>query len=83
MPSWELFEAQTSQYRDSVLSSNVTRRVAIEAGRTLGWTRYVGDRGRVIGLDRFGASAPGDRAFREFGITADAIVAAVKETQER
>ena len=58
MPCWELFEAQTEEYKASVLPAEVTRRVSIEAGATLGWTRYIGASGIAIGVDRFGASAP-------------------------
>jgi transketolase len=78
MPSWELFEAQPESYRESVLPRAVTARVALEAAATLGWHRWVGDRGIVLGIDHFGASAPADRLFREFGITADHLIAAVK-----
>ena len=58
MPSWELFDAQTEEYRRSVFPPSVRARLAVEAGATQGWHRYVGDRGDVIGLDHFGASAP-------------------------
>ncbi len=76
MPSWYLFEAQDRVYRDSVLPPSVGRRVAVEAGTTAGWSRWVGDEGRTIGIDRFGASAPYEDLYREFGVTADAVVAA-------
>ena len=59
MPSWELFALQDLAYREQVLPPAVTARVSIEAGVTAGWERWVGDRGRAIGVDRFGASAPG------------------------
>lgn len=78
MPCTEWFEEQDSAYRDSVLLPSVRARVAVEAGATLGWWKYVGDRGRVIGLDHFGASAPEQVLFTEFGITVDAVVAAAK-----
>jgi transketolase len=77
VPSWELFEAQSPAYRESVLPRTVRARVAIEASSPLGWERYVGEDGIVIGLDRFGASAPGDVLFRELGLTAERVVAAV------
>ena len=77
MPSWELFEAQTAEYKDSVLPKRIRARVAIEAGATLGWERYVGMDGRVIGLDRFGASAPAQVLYKEFGLTAENVVAQV------
>jgi transketolase len=79
MPCWELFEEQTAAYKDSVLAAEITARVAIEAGATLGWHKYVGPTGTVIGLDHFGASAPIDDLFNNFGITADAVVTAVKK----
>ncbi|MBI1350797.1 MAG: transketolase [Actinomycetales bacterium] len=80
MPCLEWFDAQEPAYRDSVLLPSVRARVAIEAGATLGWYRYVGDHGRVIGLDHFGASAAYDVLFREFGITTESIVAAAQES---
>ena len=78
LPSWELFEAQPEAYRESVLPSSVTARVSVEAAATFGWSRWVGDRGVAIGLDHFGASAPAEVLFKEFGFTADRIVEAVK-----
>ncbi|MEZ4668080.1 MAG: transketolase [Anaerolineae bacterium] len=79
MPSWELFDAQPAAYRESVLPTAVTRRVSIEAGVTLGWDRYVGSQGVTIGLNRFGASAPYERLYQEFGITADAVLTAARK----
>jgi transketolase len=79
MPSWEMFGMQDEKYRESVLPVNVWRRVSIEAGITKGWSRYVGDRGISIGIDHFGASAPGDVVMKEFGITAEAVVSAVEK----
>jgi transketolase len=73
MPSWELFDAQSSSYRDSVLPPSTHARLAVEAGATQGWRKYVGDRGDVIGVDRFGASAPGEVMMREFGLTVDNV----------
>ena len=73
MPSWELFEAQSSEYRDSVLPPSVHARLAVEAGVTQGWHRYVGDRGDVIGVDRFGASAPGPVVMREYGFSVENV----------
>jgi transketolase len=78
-PSWELFEAQPGDYRDSVFPPDVTARVAIEAGASLGWERYIGRRGHVIGIDRFGASAPGEVNREKFGFTVANIVAHAKE----
>jgi transketolase len=74
MPSWDLFEAQTPQYRESVLPKAVTKRLAVEAAATLGWERYVGPQGAVLGLDRFGASAPADVVLRELGFSVDNVV---------
>lgn len=73
MPSWELFEAQTPEYRDQVLPPAVTARVSVEAGISQGWHRYTGDKGINIAIDRFGASAPGPVLLREFGFTVDNI----------
>jgi transketolase len=74
MPSWELFDKQPDSYRRDVLSPEIKSRVAIEAGRTQGWWRYVGERGDVVGLDHFGASAPYKILYEKFGITADRVV---------
>lgn len=79
MPSWELFEAQTAEYKESVLPKGVKKRLAVEAGITMGWCRYVGDEGAVIGIDTFGASAPGKVVLEKFGITVDNVVAKGKE----
>ena len=77
MPSTNIFDNQPEDYQELVLPKNITRRVAVEAGVTLGWYKYVGTHGKVIGLDRFGASAPYKVLYQEFGITSDAIVEAV------
>ena len=76
MPSWELFERQDAPYRESVLPARVSARIAVEAGRTLGWERYAGARGLVLGVDRFGASAPGGEVFDRLGLTVGAVVEA-------
>jgi transketolase len=78
MPSWELFEAQTQEYRDAVLLPEVTARVAVEAGVSLGWERYVGPQGAVVSLNRFGASAPYKVLADKFGFTAEAVAARAK-----
>ena len=78
MPSWELFDTQPKEYKDQVLPENITARVAIEAGTTQGWHKYVGMNGKVIGLDHFGASAPINELFSNFGITAESVVQAVR-----
>lgn len=79
MPSWELFEKQDEDYRSAVFPESVTNRVAIEAGSTFGWERYVGDEGTVIGINSFGESAPYEELFAHFGITSEAIVEAASE----
>jgi len=79
MPSWELFEAQPQDYRNSVLPPNITRRISVEAGRSLGWQRYTGIEGVNIAVDGFGASAPWEQVYQSLGINAENIVkAAVK-----
>ena len=77
-PSLEWFEEQTAEYRESVLPASVTARVSIEAGLALTWKSYVGDRGRSVSIEHFGASADYKTLFREFGITIEAVVAAAK-----
>ncbi|MGB8181637.1 MAG: transketolase C-terminal domain-containing protein, partial [Stellaceae bacterium] len=73
MPSWELFDVQPKSYRDQVLLPAIHARLAVEAGASQGWHRYVGDRGDVLGVDRFGASAPGDVVMREYGFTIENV----------
>jgi transketolase len=70
MPSWDLFDAQPEKYKASVLPAVVTKRLAVEAGATMGWHKYVGSEGDVVGMDRFGASAPAKKLLEEFGFTA-------------
>ena len=79
MPCTDLFDAQGADYREQVLPAAVTARVAIEAGVTEGWWRYVGAQGRVIGLDRFGESAPANELFEHFGFSTDNVVAVARE----
>jgi transketolase len=79
MPSTDAFDAQDADYRESVLPAAVTARVAIEAGVTAGWWRYVGTHGQVVGLDRFGESAPANELFEHFGFTTDNVVAVAKD----
>jgi len=79
MPSWELFEKQSREYRDEVLPPHVSARLAIEAGISFGWSRYVGEKGAVIALDRFGASAPYQVLMEKFGFTAANASAKVKQ----
>ncbi|CAN4097368.1 unnamed protein product [Withania somnifera] len=77
--SWELFDEQSAEYKESVLPAAVTARVSIEAGSTFGWEKIVGSKGKAIGIDRFGASAPAGKIYKEYGITAEAVVAAAKQ----
>ncbi|HZE60514.1 MAG TPA: transketolase [Burkholderiales bacterium] len=77
MPSWELFDVQPQEYRDSVLPPRMTARLAVEAGTSQGWHRYTGERGDVLAVDRFGASAPGEVLMREYGFTAENVCARV------
>jgi transketolase len=79
MPSWEIFERQTLEYRNSVFPPSVKARVAIEQASTFGWERYVGDKGRVIGMHTFGASAPLKELQKKFGFVPDQVVAVAKE----
>jgi transketolase len=82
MPSWELFERQPQSYRDEVLPPEATARLAIEAGVPLGWHRYVGDRGEVIGIEGFGASAPYKVLWEKYGFTAENVAARALEMLE-
>jgi len=79
MPSWDIFEHQTQEYRDSVLPPDVTARVAVEQASTFGWERYVGRSGRIIGMKTFGASAPLKELQRKFGFEPDQVASAAKE----
>ena len=81
MPSWEIFEEQDAEYRESVLPAAITRRVSFEVGVTSGWERWVGQSGIAIGINHYGASAPGATVAKELGLTADAVVAAVRSLQ--
>lgn len=75
MPSWELFERQPQEYKEAVIPAQVKARLGVEMAMPLGWERYVGDGGRVIGINQFGASAPGDRIMKEYGFTVEHVVA--------
>jgi transketolase len=79
MPSWDIFDHQTQEYRDNVLPPKVTARVAVEQASTFGWERYVGTTGRIIGMKTFGASAPLKELQRKFGFEPDKVAAAAKE----
>ncbi|WP_345480251.1 transketolase [Amnibacterium soli] len=82
-PCLEWFDEQSPEYRESVIPSAVKARVSVEAGATLGWHKYLGDQGRAVGIDHFGASADGDFLLQEFGITTEHVVAAAKESLGR
>jgi transketolase len=79
MPSWEIFEKQDDSYKESVLPAGVTARVSVEMAATLGWERYVGPRGQMVGMHRFGASAPWKDLQKRFGFTPDVVVAAARK----
>jgi len=83
MPCMELFEAQAPGYREQVLPAGVAARLAVEPGASMSWWRWVGDRGDVLGIDRFGASAPGERVLAELGFTAENIAARARAVLER
>ncbi len=74
MPCWEFFDAQTQKYKEEVLPLKVTARLSIEAGVSLGWSKYVGDAGDSLAVDRFGASAPGEDVFRDYGFTVENVI---------
>eukprot|EP00252_Welwitschia_mirabilis_P017835 TRINITY_DN3968_c0_g1_i1.p1 TRINITY_DN3968_c0_g1~~TRINITY_DN3968_c0_g1_i1.p1 ORF type:complete len:814 (-),score=120.36 TRINITY_DN3968_c0_g1_i1:573-2819(-) len=76
---WELFEEQAASYKESVLPPAVTARVSVEAGSTFAWEKYLGPKGKAVGIDRFGASAPAGTLYKQFGLTPDNVVAAAKE----
>jgi len=79
MPSWDIFDDQSEEYKDSVLPPNVKARIAVEQASTFGWERFVGTSGRVIGMKTFGASAPLKELQRKFGFEPDKVVALAKE----
>ncbi len=87
MPSWEIFDRQPAEYRDQVVPLQVTARVTVEAGRSLGWEHYAGTKGRLVGLDHFGASAPADVLYEKFGFTPEHVLSEamdlLKESQDR
>jgi len=78
MPSWELFEKQPEEYRNKILPPEITVRMSIEAGVTLGWHKYVGLHGEIVGIDHFGASAPGKIVLKEFGFTSEDILKRIR-----
>jgi transketolase len=79
MPSWEIFENQSAEYRESVLPKSVTARISVEQASTFGWSQYVGPEGKSIGMRTFGASAPLKELQKRFGFTADAVISAARE----
>jgi transketolase len=79
LPCWERFELQDAAYRESVLPRSVRARVAVESGVSLGWDRWVGDDGAIVGLDHFGASAPAGTIFEKFGFTVDRVAAVARD----
>lgn len=78
MPSWDRFEVQSKEYKESVLPKNVKKRLALEMGASLGWHKYVGDEGDVLAIDKFGASAPGEKIMEEYGFSVSNVVARLK-----
>jgi len=83
MPCWEIFDRQPPEYRESVLPSRISARIAVEAGIKLGWEHYVGLNGKIIGMETFGASAPGPVLYEKFGFTVEKIVEAAQELLHR
>ncbi|MBT2691621.1 transketolase [Bacillus sp. ISL-55] len=83
MPSWDRFEQQSKEYKESVIPKSVKKRLGIEMGSSLGWHRYVGDEGEVLAIDTFGASAPGDKILEEYGFSVNNVVARVKALLEQ
>jgi transketolase len=79
MPSWELFEKQSAEYRDSVLPPSISARVVVEEASGFGWTQYAGARGTILAMRSFGASAPLQQLLQKFGFTAEQVVSAAKE----
>jgi transketolase len=77
-PSWELFSQQDKDYREKVLPERVKTRLAVEAGISLGWERWVGEKGSMVGVDRYGVSAPFEIIYREFGLSVDNIIEKAK-----
>jgi transketolase len=82
-PSWELFRKQDQGYRDLVLPPSIHKRLAVEAGISLGWHEWVGDSGDLITIDRYGASAPAGRIFEEFGFTVEGVIQKAEELLRR
>jgi transketolase len=83
IPSWDLFDSQAQSYREEVLPPGVRARLAVELGAPQGWHRYVGDEGEVMGIERFGASAPASMLLREFGFTIDDVLTRARRLLSR
>jgi transketolase len=83
MPSWDRFEKQSKEYKESVIPPHVTARLGIEMAASLGWERYTGDKGSVLAIDKFGASAPGDKVIKEYGFTAENVAAQFKQLLDK
>ena len=77
-PSWEIFETQSNEYKERVFPKSIRKRLAVEAGSPIGWLKYVTDDGDVIGISKFGESAPGDEVMKEYGFTTENVVAKAK-----
>ena len=78
LPSWELFDQQTAAYKEKVFPKNIRARVAVEAGSPIGWCKYVTDEGDVIGITKFGESAPGEQVMKEYGFSVENVIAKAK-----
>jgi transketolase len=83
MPSWDRFDAQSNEYKESVLPKNVKKRLGIEMGSSFGWHKYVGDEGEVLAIDKFGASAPAEKILPEYGFSVENVVARAKELVQK
>src|SRR5699024_6803786 len=83
MPSWDLFEQQSDAYKEEVLPKNVTKRMSLEMGSSLGWERYVGLEGKSLAVDQFGASAPGNIVMEKYGFSVDNVVKEVEELLDK
>jgi transketolase len=77
-PSWEIFDKQSNEYKEKVFPKNIRKRLAVEAGSPIGWCKYVTDEGDVLGITKFGESAPGDEVMKEYGFTVENVVAKAK-----
>jgi transketolase len=79
MPSWDRYEKQPKDYKDSVIPKYVKVRLGIEMGASLGWNKYIGDYGDVLAIDQFGASVPGDKIIEEYGFTVENVISKFKK----